>query len=111
MAREVIIRGSGDLMRFSSIEEAAEYIEPIDVRNGEWTAWDSAGQRLAPAVESRERGRGWFRTTAEYVVLRPSGDRDPDGLLDAIRERLQVLGAAAPANLEEALEVWQHLNR
>ncbi|MCW3003552.1 MAG: hypothetical protein JWQ20_2850 [Conexibacter sp.] len=47
MAREVIIRGSGDLMRFSSIEEAAQYMEPIDVRSGEWTAWDSAGQRLA----------------------------------------------------------------
>jgi hypothetical protein len=110
MAREIIIRESGDVLRFSTVEDAAEYMEPIDVRNGEWTAWDSARQVLTPAVATRERGRGVFRTTAEQVVLRPTGDHDPEGLLDAVREQLQALGADAPASLHEALAVWRSID-
>jgi hypothetical protein len=107
---DTFIRESGDLLRFSTVEDAADYMEPIDVRNGEWTAWDSAGQVLTPAVDTRERGRGLFRSTVEHVVLRPTGEHDPEGLLDAVREQLQVLGADARSTLQEALAVWRSVD-
>jgi hypothetical protein len=106
MAGDVILSSPGDLLFFSTLEAAGPYMEPIDVRNGEWTAWYATGQVLQPAIETVERGRGWLRISVESVVLRPTNTHDPEGLLKAVRDWLTALGAAAPASLDEALAAW-----
>jgi hypothetical protein len=109
--RRVILSSPGDLLLFSTLEAAGQYMEPIDVRNGEWTAWYATGQVLEPAIETVERGRGRLRIPVESVVLRPTDAHDPDGLLDAVRGWLAALGAEVPASLDEALATWALLRR
>jgi hypothetical protein len=111
LADDVIISAPGDLLRFSTLEAAGPYMEPIDVRNGEWTAWYATGQVLQPTIEMVERGRGLFRVRYESVVLRPTDTQDPEGLLHAIQDWLAALGAEAPASLDEALAAWALLRR
>ncbi|MUV14522.1 hypothetical protein [Noviluteimonas gilva] len=50
MRPPIIIDEHGDVSVFESVEAAARYIEPIDVRNNEYVAYDSAGYllRLVP---------------------------------------------------------------
>jgi hypothetical protein len=108
---DVILRESGDLLRFATLDDAAREMEPIDVRNGEWTAWDVTGRVLEPTVERTRRGRGIFAITVEHVVLRPTDARDPEGLADTIHQWLLALGTDAPrpATLEQALAMWDRL--
>jgi hypothetical protein len=104
-AVDVILREPGDLLRFPTAEEAALEMEPIDVRNGEWTAWETTGRVLRPEIEHRDRGRGILRISVEHVVLHPTDAHDPEGLLDAIGAWLVAcrIVAARPATLAEAL--------
>jgi hypothetical protein len=111
MAGDVIICAPGDLLLFSTLEEAGQYMEPIDVRDGEWTAWYATGQVLEPTIEMVERGRRWFRLRYESVVLRPTDTQDPEGLLRAVQDWLVVHGVEAPASLDEALAAWALLRR
>lgn len=111
MTSDVILREPGDLLRFATIGEAAQYMEPIDVRNGEWTAWDATGRVLDIGVETARRGRGIFSTTFEQVTLCPTETRDPDGLTDAIYAWLVARGidVPRPASLQQALTSWERL--
>lgn len=43
MRPPIVIDEHGDISFFLSVEAAARYIEPIDVRNNEYVAYDSAG--------------------------------------------------------------------
>jgi hypothetical protein len=50
MRPPIVIDEHGDISIFPSVELAARYMEPIDVRNNEYVAYDSAGVllRLVP---------------------------------------------------------------
>ncbi|MGO4223678.1 hypothetical protein AB4Y64_17725, partial [Lysobacter sp. TAF61] len=39
----IVIDEHGDISLFPSVEAASRYLEPIDVRNNEYVAYDSAG--------------------------------------------------------------------
>lgn len=43
MRPPIVINEHGDISLFPSVEAAARYVEPIDVRNNEYIAFDSAG--------------------------------------------------------------------
>lgn len=43
MRPPIIINEHGDISLFPSVEAAARYVEPVDVRNNEYIAFDSAG--------------------------------------------------------------------
>ena len=43
MRPPIVIDEHGDISLFSSVESAARYVEPMDVRNNEYIAYDSAG--------------------------------------------------------------------
>lgn len=67
---------------FDSIEEAAAYMEPIDVENHEWEAFDAAGHVLGVSLH-RRRTRGLSRLlgpSEEVVQITeaspPTVDRD-----------------------------------
>jgi len=43
MRPPIVLDEHGDISLFPSVDAAARYLEPIDVRNGEYIAYDSAG--------------------------------------------------------------------
>ena len=51
----IIVNEHGDIHVFPSVEEAETYLEPVDVRNNEYVAYDSEGRRLILSVRSRPR--------------------------------------------------------
>jgi hypothetical protein len=54
----IIAVSRGDLHAFETIAQAESYMEPVDVRNGEYVVFDSEGRLLVPLVASngnRER--------------------------------------------------------
>jgi hypothetical protein len=53
----MILRELGDLVRFPTLDEAARHMEPVEVRHGEWTAWDVTGRVLSRRSEQTRRGR------------------------------------------------------
>jgi hypothetical protein len=52
----IVLDNNGDLLFFRDVEQAETYVEPIDVRNGEYTGFDAEGRRLSLSVESRQEG-------------------------------------------------------
>ena len=43
MRPPIVLDEHGDISLFPSVEAAARYVKPVDVRNGEYIAYDSAG--------------------------------------------------------------------
>ena len=60
----VIVDEHGSAMVFESIDDAERYLEPIDIRNQEYVAYDSEG-RLLRLIASD------FQVTVEAVDLEP----------------------------------------
>jgi len=59
----------GWLQVFNSAEEAADYMEPIDVENGEWEAFDATGHVLDLSTDrQRTVGAGRLLGPSEEVV-------------------------------------------
>jgi hypothetical protein len=52
----IVLDNNGDLLFFRDVEQAETYVEPIDVRNGEYTGFDAEGRTLSLSVESRQEG-------------------------------------------------------
>ncbi len=65
MQTPIIVDQNGDVMFFGSVEEAEAYIEPIDVKNNEYVAFDSEGRllRLIATIP---------RVTIEQAELNPA---------------------------------------
>lgn len=71
----IIADNRGDLCVFETIAQAESYMEPVDVRNGEYVVFDSGGCLLVPVVASngnRERTvlKSAESTPAHAKVLR-----------------------------------------
>jgi hypothetical protein len=66
MKAPVILSNYGDVLIFDSIEKAERYIEPIDVTNNEYIAYDSEGRLLRLVEQSR------YRVIVEPVESDPS---------------------------------------
>ena len=57
MKPPIIVNEHGDVEVFTSVEDAEVYLEPIDVRNEEYTAFDSEGRKLSlRVIKSKRRG-------------------------------------------------------
>jgi hypothetical protein len=75
----ITVDSHGELLFFESAEKAEEYLEPVDVTNGEYIAYDALGRRLALGIENRKwRERGFWRFLipeehlVEQVVIEPA---------------------------------------
>ena len=57
MKNTIIVLGKyEDVTIFESREKAEEYLEPIDIRNGEYTIYDASGKRLQASIEKDLKG-------------------------------------------------------
>jgi len=103
MKLPLIIEEHGDLLVFPDEVAACEYLEPVDIVNNEYVAYDSAGNIIELAVEdavtiSRIAGT----TTVQTVVVRGKTDVNRAAELEQkIRDFLAVVGmVGATENLD-----------
>ena len=71
----IVVDNFGDLLIFSSIADAQRYLEPIDVRDKEYLAYDSEGRllKLDVAIEKSDlRKIPTLADGGEQIVLRPA---------------------------------------
>jgi hypothetical protein len=66
MKPPIIVNNFGDILVFDSVQEAERYLEPVDVANGEYVAYDSAGTFLELTVTEINR------TVIQPAELTPS---------------------------------------
>ncbi len=95
MKPPVIINENGDVSIYRSPEEAALGLEPIDVRHGEYVAYDSEGRILQLDVVTKEKS-ALFRKArviefVEIVVGTESIVR-PDELRDVLISFFRIAG-------------------
>ena len=82
MKAPIFLDYNGDVIVFASAEEAAQYVEPIDVENSEFVAYDSEGRLLSATC------------TANQVRLSPTEDEPLHGaqLEASLRSFLNTIG-------------------
>jgi hypothetical protein len=100
-----------EVRSFSTVEAMETYLEPIDVEDDEYLAWDSEGVALRFKVEAAGGGRHWLR-------LIGTGVRDLDGLCEAITRHALRLGLlleadpeCPPLNLLEQVKIVEEEQR
>ncbi len=102
----IIVDEHGDLMVFASESELSDYLEPIDVKNGEYTAYDSKGEQLALLIETEEqRSKILGRTSRERVIVGPRIDGDKSAQLKIViadyLKKVSVLDASQELELDQ----------
>jgi hypothetical protein len=79
MKTPLVVNENGNLLFFASSDDAERYLEPIDVRNGEYVAYDAEGRVLFLRVET-ERVPGLFglgSVAVERVRVEEAADTTP----------------------------------
>lgn len=103
MLLPIIVNENGDLSFFASIKGAENYLEPIDVRNGEYVGYDSEGRLLSFStnIESRPGllGIGSRNVEAVKITEAESEPKHQEELLDALKRFLS--GRVIPDTLAE----------
>lgn len=87
MEAPIILSENGDVSFFDSVHAAEEYVEPIDVRNQEYVAYDRTGRRLDLRVVTKYR----LRDVVE-IVDREDAETAPEELGELMRTHLSALG-------------------
>lgn len=105
MRPPIVINENGALSFFKSLAEAECYLEPIDVRNQEYAAYDSEGRRLDLRVEEEvvTRWLGLRKKSRECVRIVQAEERAThmEELKNMLRVFLQKLGTP-PDSLHSA---------
>lgn len=70
MKPPIIIDENGDISFFETVKDVELYLEPVDVINGEYVAYDSEGHILQLNVERKVSSN--IFSPSEAVVLSPS---------------------------------------
>lgn len=93
MEPPIIVDNHGDILFFASVEKAEKYLEPIDVENDEYVAYDSVGHLLNLTIQERKwRETNFLRFfkpneyTVERVIIELA-EAEPTHE-DQLRERL-----------------------
>jgi hypothetical protein len=53
MKLPIVVDNHGDILLFDTVEDAQVYLEPDDVKNHEYIAYDSEGKKVRLAVKSQ----------------------------------------------------------
>jgi hypothetical protein len=95
MITPIIVEESGNLMFFQTAAYAERYLEPIDVKNEEYKAYDAVGRQLTLGVAKKEVRSfcGILKNTVEVVTVRDeSGVDAAEELRKALLEYLEATG-------------------
>ena len=98
MKSPIIIDDHGDITFFDSVKEAEQYLEAIDVQNGEYVAYDSAGcllhlrtdrnRVIIENIEVEPTHSSELRTKLQTFFTGPKIDVSSDWLIKATLEDL-----------------------
>jgi hypothetical protein len=71
MKPPIVLNAGGDIKFFCTKEDAEVHMEPIDVRNGYYIAYDSEGRRLTIDIIEKEVKLFWGldRAMVEHTVI------------------------------------------
>jgi len=110
MQLPIVVSEHGDLMVFRNEQELSSYLEPIDVKNGEYRAYDAKGRLLALDVAAEE-GRSWFlgRTVRERVRLQGGLGEDRSlelkELIEGYLRKIDAIDASHELSLDRLVEL------
>jgi hypothetical protein len=110
MQLPIIVSEHGDLMVFRNEQELSSYLEPIDVKNGEYRAYDAKGRLLSLDVAAEEE-RSWFlgRTVRERVRLQGGLGEDRSLELKEVIEgylrKIDVIDSSQDRSLDQLIEL------
>lgn len=83
-------KDSGEVAKFSSVQELQVQVERIDIENEEYEAWDKDGLPVQIKLQD----------PALWIKVDPSGeDRKPEQLRGALLEFAKSVGVQLPAQL------------
>jgi hypothetical protein len=68
MKLPIIVDNKGDVLIFDSVRQAERYLEPVDVRGGEYVVYDAQGRVLEPEI--------YRHLLAERVQLQTESESD-----------------------------------
>ena len=96
MKPPIIVNEHGDVSFFASVAAAAAYLEPVDVRNGEYVVYDSSGSVLQVVPADPH----------VLILESPSDASDASGLLNVLRSFWQAASreAAPHCSLQELIQ-------
>jgi hypothetical protein len=107
MKLPIILVEHGDILIFRSVEDAELALEPIDVRNGEYVAYDAEGRTLVLSVIIDEKPGlfGWSARRTECVKLidNPEAAIDEAGLSASLAQFLNRSGVSLDGAKEDDL--------
>jgi hypothetical protein len=83
----IIADNRGHTLVFETPAEAESYMEPVDVRNGEYRVFDSEGRLLMPQVDSKGRRE---RTTLKSAELVPTHEEEVRSILLRVLAKLRI---------------------
>jgi hypothetical protein len=98
MKPPIILDNRGDLLIFGSANDAVAYVEPIDVENKEYVAYDSEGCLLSLSV----RGRWIKRIIIEPQETDPAHGEELRGKLEKFLVHVFVRQGRDPIHLINA---------
>lgn len=106
----ILVHEHHDVMFFRSLE-GVQYLEPIDVKNEEYVAYDCEGRLLELGVE-RVASRGWLgrHTWREQVVI-DSAERDPTHVEELRKVLTHYLSHVEPSFAAESSTTSQLMER
>ncbi|MBP1152570.1 hypothetical protein [Methylocaldum sp. RMAD-M] len=94
MKLPIIICEGRDINIFSSLEDACSYIEPIDVKKGEYTAYDSDGYLLNITIIEKQRTYFcfWKFNTLSVNIEEAKGENRSEELIEKLIAFLSAAG-------------------
>jgi hypothetical protein len=100
----IIVDNYGDMMVFESLTKAESYLEPIDIRNGEYIVFDSGGHILKQSVIKDFKGRERVALTLEQDY-KWEGDKLKTVLIRFLSQVLKSNQSLETLSLEQLVEM------
>ncbi len=91
MKAPIIVSENGSLSLFKTVQDAENYLEPIDIINQEYEIFDSDGKVLRQRVAERmvKCFFGLYTVNVDGVYLDDSDEKNPEKLKELLQEYLE----------------------
>ena len=108
----IIIAEGNDVALYSSLEDAESKLEGIDVDDGVYVGFDSAGRALALRAEGVRRSRRWVDIGTVHISVAQDVATHQEELSALLRSYLDAVGRTAKpdAKLHELVEECRLVN-
>ena len=117
MKPPIIFNDNGDVLLFTSVSSAEQYLEPEDIREkGECEVYDSEGRKLGISIVSKRTSFLFFPINREHLELRAI-DTDPrhaaqlrELLTEFLTQVLESTESLEDRSLDELIQVALKFN-